>query len=255
MMTTTMIPTWINKRWLITLPEHRAVRPEWKTGWEVERLASMFRNIKKGDVVFDVGAEEGDLSGLFAMWAGKTGGMVLFEPNSKVWPNIKAIWQANRLRTPLGCFMGFASNVTKELQDKALFESSWPSCADGPIIGDHGFLNLVERPDVAQIRLDDFSAKTNILPSMITMDVEGAELQVLKGAERILSEVKPLVYISVHPESMLHDFNQYKTELDSFLHFCGYDIVHLAYDHELHIVAFHKKGREFLGLKKDFPHG
>src|SRR5882724_6033705 len=90
-------PTLINGKWQLLLPKHRADRPEWKTGWEVERLDALRASIEPGKLVFDVGAEEGDMSALYALWGAQ---VVLFEPNERVWPNIRAIWEANRLELP-----------------------------------------------------------------------------------------------------------------------------------------------------------
>ena len=42
-------------------------------------------------------------------------------------------------------------------------------------------------------RLDDYCSEKDILPDFIKCDVEGAELLVFKGAEKILSEARPVV--------------------------------------------------------------
>ena len=93
---TKMIQCKLNGEHEIILPEHRANREEWysKSGWEKKRLEHMKKNIKKGDVVMYVGAEEGDMCGIVATWGAE---LIMFEPNNKVLPNIKAIWEANKL--------------------------------------------------------------------------------------------------------------------------------------------------------------
>jgi hypothetical protein len=60
-------PTLINGRWPLLLPDHRAARPSWGW-WEATRLAAMHHFIQPGDVVYDVGAEEGDFPCLFSTW-------------------------------------------------------------------------------------------------------------------------------------------------------------------------------------------
>jgi len=50
------------------------------TGWEVERLAAMHAVVKPSDVVYDIGAEQGDMTALLASWA-FSGAVVAIEPN------------------------------------------------------------------------------------------------------------------------------------------------------------------------------
>jgi FkbM family methyltransferase len=249
-MTTTvpMIPTTINERWTLLLPEHRAVRQEWPV-WERERIGHMWRNVRPGDAVFDVGSEEGDLPALWAKWAGPAGGVVLVEPNPAVWPNIRAIWEANDLHPPLLRWVGFAGPVDDHRRPRWPHNADltdWPDCARGPLIGNHGFLNLCERPDVPVARLDTLAAWAGRDPDVVTIDVEGAELEVLRGAERILATSRPLVYASVHPDFMRQMYGQAPADLDAFMEGFGYARTELAHDHEQHILYSHPHGRPVL---------
>jgi FkbM family methyltransferase len=51
--------------------------------------------------------------------------------------------------------------------------------------------------------LDDFVAAGDPAPNVIKIDVEGAEAQVLLGAESILNNVRPIVLVEVHGASEL----------------------------------------------------
>lgn len=223
-----MIDTTINGRWSLKLPKHRAARPEWRTGWETERIGSMFDHIGTGDVVFDVGAEEGDMPGLWAQWGCLVG---MFEPNARVWPNIRAIWDGNDFPKPLFAFPGFAADHDSPEFDYGI--NGWPECAYGPVIGDHGFCNLCERPDIQRVKIDTF-ARIHRPPDAITIDVEGAELRVLKGARRTLRENRPHVWVSIHPQFMDDAHGDKPEELHAFMAELGYEGRHLATDHEEH---------------------
>jgi hypothetical protein len=95
----------LNGSYRIVLPKHRADRPQWHSpeGWERERLEALRHEIRRQlsaeiqPVVYYAGAEEGEMAALCQMWGAK---VVLFEPNQKVWPNIRAIWEANDLDRP-----------------------------------------------------------------------------------------------------------------------------------------------------------
>lgn len=257
----------LNGRWPLVLPEHRASRPEWTTGWEVERLASMHANLRPGDVVVDVGTEEGDISALVASWVrgttgdlvlrdglGRehdripgetTGGVFLVEPNPRVWPNVKAIWEANDLPSPLGTFVGFCADelrVTSGENDHAERGVIWPRCADGEVIGDHGFCNVSERPDIDSITLDALAGPRKV--DGITMDTEGSELLVLRGAEETLRTDRPLVWVSVHPEFSVQMYGLTREDLLRFMWMLGYRSDLLAIDHEEHWLFWHPEGRQ-----------
>ena len=246
---TEMVPCRLNGKWDLTLPDHRP--PQWVDGWEVERLDAMHTVIRPGDTVIDVGAEEGDMSALCAQWAGPSGGMILVEPSPRVWPNIRAIWNHNDNLAPVWkWFVGFAArssemhppedDVTEHWN--GVRGAPWPNCAYGPLIDDHGFRQLYLQADATPtIRLDDLITEP---VDVITMDVEGSELEVLVGARRILAEQKPVVFVSIHPQFMVDQFDSHPLALYDYMwHELGYKSEHLATDHEVHVVFWHPEAR------------
>lgn len=240
---TTMIPTKINGKWWVTLPEHRAARPEWVTGWERERLDSMhdyLTHITPGrrPVIIDVGAEEGDMPALYSMWGCD---VVLIEPNPKVWPNIKAIWEANELRAPLINFVGFAAEMSHvapyrdSVGGKGLIgQDGWPFCARDEVIGDHGFRHLAQQADETPcITIDDLVGDQHI--DAITMDVEGSELRVVVGAAKVLERDHPLVWVSCHTDYEWNDKWYEGVRVEQVIDAMGaynYEAVHIC--NELH---------------------
>ena len=53
-----------------------------------------------------------------------------------------------------------------------------------------------------QVTLDSFVAKNGCIPGLIKIDVEGAEINVLRGAESVLRKYHPEIIISVHPKHL-----------------------------------------------------
>lgn len=247
---TTLKETLVNDRWSIFLPEHRAIRPHWGEwtndegetyfGWEVARLDSMHKNIRPGDVVVDVGTEEGDISGLISQWGGE---LVLTEPNGLAWPCIKAIWEGNSLKPPLICWEGFVGHITSVEWSPS---TNWPESSFGSMIHDHGFCNLGERPDIPSVRMDDLVEDAGIVPDIITIDVEGSELRVLEGAQETLRRFRPLVYVSIHEAFMFNQYNESPIKLLWLLREQGYEYTLLDYDHELHLAAWATHGRKLV---------
>lgn len=225
--------------WLLWLPEHRAARPEWPW-WEKPRLESMYVNLRPGDVLFDIGTEEGDQSALYATWLGSTGRIVLVEPNPMVWPNVKRIFEENDIPEPLACYVGFAGLHNRGDPMPSL---GWPACADGPMIGDHGFKHLAEPGDTPSITIDLLTELVGA-PTAITMDIEGAEMLALVGAHYTLQKWKPLVWVSIHPEMSRDLYGTTRGALLTMMENLGYYYEHLAAEHEHHVVFWHPEGRQ-----------
>jgi hypothetical protein len=103
-----MRTAYINGRWPIKLPEHRARFHEERPWWEAARLADMHAYTWFWSPVrlIDIGSEEGDLTALYASW----GFEVAFIDPSKAWiRQTHDILTANGL--PFGpSFTGLADN-------------------------------------------------------------------------------------------------------------------------------------------------
>lgn len=231
-----MLPVLVNGRWEILLPEHRAARPAWlieNGGWERERLDHMHSTTKPGDKVLYVGAEESDMCALLQMWGAS---VFLVEPNEKVIPNAKAIWDANGLEMPAGVYVGFCGREDSDNWADGVSIDSWPECADGPVIGDHGFKELRDPGGRPVVMIDTLVSELGFVPDMVTMDVEGAEMWVLQGAEQTLKQHKPRLYISHHPEFGIDQYGVYSRDVRNWIIDRGYDESLLSYEHELHAV-------------------
>jgi FkbM family methyltransferase len=219
----------VNGEYEIVLPKHRAERDQWYTpaGWERKRLDSIHDHISSKDTMFYVGAEEGDMPALCQMWGAK---MVLFEPNPLVWANIRAIWEANHLETPW-CFVGFAANKTTP----STFSKEFPAVSLGPVISDHGFKELAyESENFPCAKIDSNVRVSGIIPTAISMDVEGSEFEVLKGAEQTILKYHPKLWMSIHPEFAFRMFGVYQYDIRNWIKDRGYKEQILDYQHELH---------------------
>jgi len=204
--------------------------------WEDERLASMQKHIKQGDVLFEVGAEMGLFPAIFSKYM--TDKIVLIEPTKEFWPGIKAIYKRNNLKDPIHSFCGFLSDVdVPENKDV----SPWPACAlEGDVIEKRKYRNVHDTDDqkiVQSMRLDTFVEDMGCVPDHLSIDIEGAELLMLKGAEKTLKKYHPLVWVSVHDDLLERDYGVTKEDVYLFLDECGYELELLAVDHERHIFA------------------
>lgn len=218
-------PVVVNGRWMLRLPDFRAVRYLEHPQWEPSMVSSMAANLGPGDVVYDIGSESGDMSALYAMWGCH---VVLVEPNAAAWPNAKATFEANNV-APAGWSVAFAGEERSGMVPVGA--EGWPPEADGPIAPEHGTTSLAHG-GAAVTTIDDL-ADTFDEPVGITIDVEGAELLALRGAARVLTNIRPTVWLSIHPR-LLPDFGYSKGDILRFVDGAGYTAHLLGTDHEEH---------------------
>jgi FkbM family methyltransferase len=240
----------INGKWPLILPESSA--NEWignmkfhHNTWEMPRLLALEKLIKdyielfdKSPVVLYIGAYKGDMAALLASWGAS---LMLMESSPGFWPIIRETWTLNKLQDPEVCFSGLASNQTTYSDlDNHLY--LWPDRIEEYIEGTTGFSHLAESQNhFPEMTIDDLVERTALIPNIITMDVEGSELEVMKGAIKTIESHQPALVLSVHPEFMFHNHGTYERELHDLVRDRGYVGEWLDYDHEHHWLYKHKE--------------
>lgn len=76
---------------------------------------------------------------------------------------------------------------------------------------------------VNSVMLDDFLKRNGVVPDLIKVDVEGAEMNVLLGMRQILHDEKPILFLEIHPPN-LHYFNTSTSAILSLLIENGYRV-------------------------------
>ncbi len=205
------------------------------TIWEADRIASMEKHLRKGDVLFDIGTEQGWCNLVYARMVGPEN-MVLIEPTQEFWPNIKALWDKNYPGVkPKGFYDGLFSDKTTDLQRGGNNFIDWPTVSGGDLIDRNKYQYIHENTEnVPEMTIDDYVTRTGIVPNALTMDTEGSEMLILKGAKQTLKKHTPKLWISVHPDMALRDYGVKPNEIHDYLKSLGYRGEYLATDHEEH---------------------
>lgn len=228
----------VHDKWWVWMTDHQADWDVWEN-WEKERIDSIAERLKRGDILYDVGAEHGSMSGILAQIVGPEN-MVLIEPSPVFWPEIYLTWKKNDFHPPRACWAGFLGdhNETPEgVNFDPNIEKGWPVCAgQGGEAEDVWAYRYIRDHSLTTptITLDSLVEKTGATPAAISMDIEGGELHALRGAERTLTEARPLVWVSIHPDLLMEHFRIEEVEVHAYMTEMGYDGECLAVDHEEH---------------------
>jgi FkbM family methyltransferase len=152
------------------------------------------RELKFGDCCIDVGAHTGYHALLMSKIVGPAGMVVAFEP----FPDSLRFLRENAL-------LNSASNM--KLENMAVGEryeelrlafateeelTMTPSVVDYAVKGRRGFLK------VPTDSLDSYLHRLGRMPNLIQIDVEGAEMSVLRGAKTTLRCSRPKLLIEIH---------------------------------------------------------
>lgn len=235
----------VNGRWNLWLPDNIA---DWdaitgdytaKRGWEFERFESFRQHLKWGDRFYDIGAEHGWISAIIAREFVGAKHMVLFEPSPEFWVNIRKTWQYNGLNDPAGCWPGFADDIHRQPSRGAFVRADvWPGFADAsrPEVPGMPYRSLRDPDETGplSVSIDDFVKGSGLSPQALNIDVEGAELLVLRGASKELNfgELSN-VWVSVHSD-LMENFSHTPEMLHEYMDECGWKGEHLETDHEEH---------------------
>jgi FkbM family methyltransferase len=155
----------------------------------------------RGATFFDVGAHYGWTAIAAAHCAGKSGRVVAFEASPVLLDILAEHKGANRLRQ-----IEIVGKAVSDADADAIpffLVNKGLSFRNSLTIGPYNapFIADAEKTtyEVGSITLDQFVSDSGIVPDVIKIDVEGAELLVLQGAERVLERYRPDLILGVHP--------------------------------------------------------
>src|SRR5690554_2481776 len=198
------------KRYRISLPHAETDYIQGKiasTGqpYELPMLRDMAARLRPGAVVLDVGANIGNHSLYLAMVA--KAAVHAFEPNAELCEGLGQSIQANGLESLVTVHQAGVSDAAGFATFK---NQDIGNLGAQSLIVQHG----VEDAPIRLVRLDDLEFGQPV--SMMEIDVEGMELDVLEGARKLIQRDKPLIYIEAQSVT---DFESHSRFLESFGYF------------------------------------
>jgi FkbM family methyltransferase len=181
----------------------------YKTFIEAGEIDALKRYAPSGALVFDVGANVGFFSLKFARWVGDNGRVVAVEPESVNFSELTRRIAADGLEKRIIAHRAVADRTTGEV--RLAVNRNHP--------GDHKI--GAEGVATAAVTIDQLARIEGRPVSLIKIDVQGAELRVLAGAEAVLATDRPALFVEVDSSALEH-FNASVGELLDFLRCRGY---------------------------------
>jgi FkbM family methyltransferase len=205
--------TWVHPRVftsILTLTQPNVIR------WMDEYL-------HPGDSFFDVGANCGWLSIRAARRVGRGGRVIAFEPSPIMVDLLRYHRSVNGL-PQITIVPKAVSNSDGEapfflLNQGFSFRSS--SAIESDVLP-FVLPEEKQRITVPAVTLDRYCVDSHLWPTMLKIDVEGAELLVLEGSREVLLQSKPVVIIGVHPYWL--PAGQDADQIFALLAECGYTV-------------------------------
>ena len=167
-------------------------------------IAYLFSKIKKGDKVFDIGAHKGAYLYYMSKLVGKSGKVYAFEPQSLLYEyllTIKALFSSEIILENLALSDSSKEQVLNIPAHKNENKSSPGASLSNNFEGQ----KIIKTELIQSVSLDEYCKHSNIRPDFLKIDVEGHELEVLKGAAEILKSYKPGLLVEIEERHIGHE--------------------------------------------------
>jgi FkbM family methyltransferase len=171
----------------------------WLGTYEIELQQAVASRIQPGWIVYDVGANIGYVSLVFAQAVGATGKVFAFEAFPE---NVRRLQRNLELNLAQAHVEVIAAAVVDAARPVTFLVG--PSNGMGKVEGSAGRQDVTYTQQLAVpgISLDEFAfAQGHPLPQVVKIDIEGGEVLALPGMRRLLQEARPLLFLELHGEA------------------------------------------------------
>lgn len=198
--------------------------------YETETARWLKSRLKSGSVFADVGANAGYFTLMAARSVGQNGLVYSFEPDSKLAATIREKLELNSLKNTTVVESAVADREASEVA--FVIEKQAANSHLREVDLKHAVSHEAGCASVPLTTLDKYFARVGRMPDVIKIDVEGAELHVLRGMSSILATGQISLIVSTHSGEL----NACCREL---LASSGYQVGALSgFDHEIVAVPY-----------------
>lgn len=192
--------------------------------YETQTATILGKYLQKGMTFIDIGANAGYFVLLGSKCVGENGKVVAFEPVTLNIKSINANISINKLENVI---VEGAVLSDKEGMVSFTVEANNANSHISEMNITHAVSKELEVIMVKSMKLDDYVLNQNIHVDVIKMDVEGAEVSVLRGSINTLKTHKPVCVVSTHSKECFDGCVKVFEQ-------CGYKIEKIGgFEHEL----------------------
>jgi len=178
--------------------------------YEAGTISVIRKILKEGDIFVDVGANIGSISCLASRFVGKKGHVFAFEPHPETYKILEYNIRINNLSNVTTFNVALGSKISKgKIYDRLNMNRGAATLLRSRNVREEEGYEI-------EITTIDSLIENGLLPppTLIKIDVEGFELEVLKGAEKLLrSDQAPMLcieYSTLPPQYGSNTFDIYK---------------------------------------------
>jgi FkbM family methyltransferase len=164
-------------------------------------VSAIKANLPRGGIFWDVGANIGLFSLFASKIVGPSGHVVSFAPSPQVLSLLRQNTNGQNIKV-----LPYGIGNADTLKSFAAQGTSWASSFVEAVTAiNRQFLpdQAIEQVTVTMCKLDTLlDSVPSPNPTLVKIDIEGFELEALKGADRLLSSGRPKLLIEIHPPQL-----------------------------------------------------
>lgn len=177
-------------RFEVTLPHDKAI---WAGTYEHDFTRAIIEHVRPGDICYDIGGYRGYISGVMALRGALK--VLVFEPLPANQQAVRRLCGLNP-HLPISLITVALGDVDETAFFKIMPDSSMGKLSKSSFQED---ATSVGEIPVTVRRIDSLVDSHEIPPpNVVKIDVEGVELDVLKGALEILRTSRPTIFLEAH---------------------------------------------------------
>jgi FkbM family methyltransferase len=224
-----LVMPWVRDLRVTITPGEETSRALFVSGtYEPASMIAVQRLLAPGGVLFDVGANVGLYTLLGSRCVGAAGHVYSFEPSSRERTTLDANLGLNGCRNvttsaaAVGARTGSARLRIAAGQHRG--QNTLSPAFAYPGVG------LEREEEVEMVSLDQFTQIPGVRqPSVIKIDAEGNDLDVLRGARSVLRDAMPVVMVEVN-DTLLQASGASRADVEAFLLDVGYELFRISED-------------------------
>jgi FkbM family methyltransferase len=190
--------------------------------YEPEIVALITENVNPQKDAINVGANIGLFAVLLSNLINSNRKVLAIEPTPLAFKYLNNNLERNNKKENIQVYNGICTNVSNEYtMNTILGKEEYSSLGESIHIS-----NIKEEIVKIQVQgetLDNLVLKFNLLPGLLLIDVEGAEMKVLEGSSKLLKELKPVI-ISELDDALLSKQDTSSKKVIAFLETLGYNV-------------------------------